>query len=113
MLINKNLTWKYHIKYISSEISRVVGIIARLRYLTGPLNTLIQIHHSLIFPYTLYGIAACGQAAQVYLRKTFIQKSALEVLFFAGSRSHAIPLFVSANALPLNMLHFETAHSPL
>ena len=29
-------------------------------------------------------------------------------MFFAGNRSHAIPLFVSADVLPLNMLYFET-----
>ena len=29
-------------------------------------------------------------------------------MFFAGNRSHAIPLFVPANVLPLNMLYFET-----
>ena len=27
-------------------------------------------------------------------------------MFFAGNRSHAIPLFVSASVLPLNMLYF-------
>ena len=30
VLIDKNLTWKYHIDHIASKISRVVGIIARL-----------------------------------------------------------------------------------
>ena len=34
-------------------------------------------------------------------------------MFFAGNRSHAIPLFVSANVLPLNMLYFETVCSLL
>ena len=29
-------------------------------------------------------------------------------MFFAGSRSHAIPLFISANVLPRNMFYFET-----
>ena len=29
-------------------------------------------------------------------------------MFFAGNRSHAIPLFASANVVPLNMLYFET-----
>ena len=28
-------------------------------------------------------------------------------MFFAGNISHAIPLFVSANVLPFNMLYFE------
>ena len=112
VLIDKNLTWKYHIDYIASKISRgVSGIIARLRH-SVPLNTLIQIYRSLIFPYTYYGIAAWGQAAQIYLRKVFIlQKRALRLMFFAGNRSHAIPLFVSANVLPLNMLYFETVCS--
>ena len=32
-------------------------------------------------------------------------------MFFAGNRSHAIPLFVSADVLPLNMLYFETVCS--
>ena len=85
---------------MASKISRVVGIISRLRH-SLPLNTLIQIYRSLIFPpYTYYGIAAWGQAVQVYLRKVFIlQKRALRLMFFAGNRSHAIPLFVSAKCL--------------
>ena len=32
-------------------------------------------------------------------------------MFFAGNRSHAFPLFVSANVLLLNMLYFETVCS--
>ena len=111
MLIDKNLTWKYNIDYIASKSSRVVGIILQLRN-SVLLNTLIQIYRSLIFPYTYYGIAVWGQAAQVYLKKVFIlQKRALRPMFFAGNRSHAIPLFVSANVLPLNMLYFETVCS--
>ena len=40
VLIDKSLTWKYHIDYIASKISRVVGIISRLRH-SVPLNTLL------------------------------------------------------------------------
>ena len=99
VLIDKNVTWKYHIDYIASKISRVVGIISRLRH-SVPLNTLIQVYRSLISPYTHYGIAAWGQAAQVCLRRVFIlQKRALRIIFFGDNRSHAIPLFVSANVL--------------
>ena len=80
-------------------------MISRLRH-SVPLNTLIQIYRSLIFPYTYYGIAAWGQAAQVYLRKVFIlQKRVLRLMFFVGNRSHAIPL--SANVLPVNMLFLK------
>ena len=92
VLIDKNLSWKYHIDYIASKISRVVGIISRLRH-SVPLNTLIQIYRSLIFPYTYYGIAAWGQAAQAHLRKVFIlQKRALRLMFFPGNRSRGLCL---------------------
>ena len=107
--INKEQIWKY-IDYIASNISRIVGTIVRSRH-SVPLNTLIQIYRCLIFPYTYYGIATWGQAAQVFffLRKIFIlKKRALRLMFFAGNRSHAIPLLVSANVLPLNMFYFET-----
>ena len=57
----------------------------------------------MIFPYTHYGIATWGQAAQVFI----LQKRALRLMFFAGNRSHATPLFVFAKVLPLNMLYFK------
>ena len=32
VLIDKNLTWRPHIDHIASKISKIVGIIARLRH---------------------------------------------------------------------------------
>ena len=46
------------------------------------------------------------------LRLPRVDKSGVSILIaFAGHRFHAIPLFVSANVLPLNMLYFETVCS--
>ena len=102
VLIDKNLTWRPHIDHIASKISKIVGIIARLRHHV-PLNTLLQIYRSLIFPYTLYGIPAWGQASQCDLKKILtLQKRALRPIFFAIKRSHVIPLFVASNILPVN-----------
>ena len=96
------------IEYQNSRISKIVGIIARLRHHV-PLNTLLLIYRSLIFPYTLYGILAWGQASQCDLKKILtLQKRALRLIFFASNRSHAIPLFVASNILPVNMLYIET-----
>ena len=108
VLIDKNLTWRPHIDHIASKISKIVGIIARLRHHV-PLNTLLQIYRSLIFPYTLYGIAAWGQAAQSDLKKILtLQKRALRLIFFSSKISHAIPLFITSSILPVYMLYFET-----
>ena len=67
-LIDKNLTWWLHIDHIALKISKVVGIIARLRHHV-PLKTLLQIDSSLIFHYTLYGVPVWGQASQCDLKK--------------------------------------------
>ena len=40
-----------------------------------------------------------------------LQKRALRLIFFLSKRSHAIPLFVASNILPVNMLYFETVSS--
>ena len=45
ILIDKNLSWKYHIDYVASKISRTIGIIARLRHFI-PLSTLLTSNSS-------------------------------------------------------------------
>ena len=93
VLIDKNLTWGPHIDHIASKISKLVGIIVRLRHRV-PLNAVLQIYRALIFPYTLYGVPVWGQASQCDLKKILIlQKRALRLIFFSSKRSHAIPLF--------------------
>ena len=60
VLIDKHLTWKQHIDYNSSKISKIIGPIARLRHHV-PFKPLLEIYPSLIFPYLYCGIAAWGQ----------------------------------------------------
>ena len=108
VLIDKNLTWRPHTDHITSKISKIVGIIARLMHHV-PLNTLLQFYRSLIFPYTLYCVPVWGQASQCDLKQILtLQKHVLCLIFFASKRSHAIPLGFASNILPVNMLYFET-----
>ena len=80
VLIDKHLTWKQHIDYIASDqqncwFNREIAI-------PVPLNTLLQIYRSLVFPHMYYGIASRGQAAQAHLRKILVlQKRALRFFF--------------------------------
>ena len=105
VLIDSNLTWKYHISHVASKVSKTIGIIARLRHFI-PMNALLNIYRSLVFPYLSYGLVAWGQAAQTHLNKIFIlQKCALRLMHYAQYRSHAtIPFFVASNIIPLNVI---------
>jgi len=101
VLIYKKLTWRPHIDFVASKIGKIVGTLARLRHHV-PQNILFQVYHFLIFPYPLYGIPVCGQAAQRDLKKILtLQKRALRLISFPNNRSHAIPLFIALNILLL------------
>ena len=96
MLIDLNLIWKYHIPLITSKISKLIGIISRLRHFVTT-NTLLTLYRPLILPYLSYGFTVWVQAAQTYLNQILVlQKHALYLIYFAFYWSHAIPLFVSS-----------------
>ena len=108
VLIDCSLSWKFHIEHIVVKISRLVGIIAKLRHFV-PRNTLLRIYQSLILPYISYGLAAWGLASKSYLTKILVlQKRALRFIFFAERCEHAVPLFIHAEILPLNFLYFKS-----
>ena len=93
VLIDNHLSWKYHIGYITMKISKIVGVISRLRHFV-PFCTLrcIYIYQSLILPYLTYGLTAWGQAAKAHLNKLLLlQKRALRLMYFLNPRTHAFP----------------------
>ena len=106
-MIDSNLTWKYHISYVTSKTSKTIGVIARLRHFVPP-STLLTLYRSLISPYLLYGLTVWGQALQIYLNQILVlQKRALRLIFFAPYISSTVPLFVSSACLPISLLHFK------
>ena len=104
ILIDSNLTWKYHISNITSKISQTIGVVARLRHFV-PSSTLLTLYRSLVSPYLLYGLTVWGQAPLIYLNQILVlQKRALRLIYFAPYRSSAVPLFVSSGCLPIGLL---------
>lgn len=91
-------------------VELLVLIIARLTHFI-PLSTLLTMYRSLVAPYSTYGIITWGQAVKPNLRKILIlQKRALRLMHFFPNEDHILPLFISSNILPINLLYFETAH---
>ena len=108
ILFDPNLTWKQHILFISSRISKSFGIISRLRHF-DPTDTLLSIYRSLTLCY-ITGNAVWDQAAQTNLGTLLIlRKRTRHLIHFAPYRSHAIPLFDQYNILPLNFQYRKSA----
>jgi hypothetical protein len=69
---------------------------------------------SLILHYLSYGLAAWGNAAKVHIKKLLVlQKHALRPIYFKSFDNHAIPLFVSSNSLPINMMYIKESANML
>ena len=108
VLIDNNLSWKYHIDFIALKISKTIGIISRLRHFI-PTSILLNIYRSLIYPYISYGLSVWGQTSKTNLNKILtLQKRALRLIYFVDNREHAIPLFLYANILPVDMLYYKS-----
>ena len=99
LMIDSNLSWKYHIKSICHKISKSIGIIAKIQHYVSR-HILLSVYNSLIVPYLTYGICCWGNCALTLQRKIVtLQKRALRLIYFSKSKEHAIPFFLKSNCL--------------
>ena len=78
ILIDSNLSWKFHIDYVCQKVSKTIGII-KLRHFV-PRHVLLTLYRSLILPYISYGICAWGHTAETHLHRLLVlQKRALRL----------------------------------
>ena len=108
LVIDSDLSWKYHIESISHKISKSIGIIARIRHYSTRRRVLFSVYNSVIVPYLTCCICAWGNCALTYQRKIVIlQKGALRLIYFSKSKEHTVPFFLKSNSLPLPSLFFR------
>ena len=63
ILLDSNLSWKFHINIVALKVSRTVGVVDRLRHLV-PSTTLLNIYQSLILPYLTLWFGGLGSSCQ-------------------------------------------------
>ena len=70
--------------------------------------SLSNICKSQILPYVSYGLTVWELSSKCYINKILIlQKRALRFIYFSQLKEHAFPLFIEADCLPVNFLHYE------
>ena len=86
---------------MSKKISRSVGIIYRLRgYLLK--SNLIQLYHSLVYPYLTYCNVSWGHTYSVHLQSLYVlQKRCVRLINGAHFLSPSNPLFMESRLLKL------------
>ena len=84
--IDQNITWTPHIRKISIKISRVIGVLRKLKHIF-PQHILRLIYNSLIHPHLIYGLNLWGFK---HKRITILQKKAIRILAFRPYTSHIL-----------------------
>ena len=80
VIIDENLTWKYHIDEITKTISRNIGMMNKFKFFV-PECILRTLYCSLVLPFINYGILIWGKTCDMYISKIHIlQKWAMRII---------------------------------
>ena len=93
ILLDSNLSWKYHVNELSKKLSRTIGIFYKIRHFV-PLEILKILYYSLFFSFVSYGISVWGFTHKTYVQKIYLtQKKIIKVMTFSEKTDHSNPLF--------------------
>ena len=84
IILDANMSWKSHIAMVRNKLSRINGILHRLKYLY-PQNILVTIYKSLFIPHINYGSLLWGQVGKSL---DTIQKKAIRTITYSHTLSH-------------------------
>ena len=88
IILDANMSWKSHIAMVRNKLSRINGILRRLKYLY-PQNILVTIYKSLFIPHINYGSLLWGQVGESL---ETIQKKAIRTITYSHYIAHSEPL---------------------
>ena len=99
VLLDENLSWKYHFTELSKKLARTCGMFFKIRHFL-PINVLICLYSSLFSPFLQYGILVWGLTHDTYIYPVFsLQKRVVRAISFENFTSHSTPIFLSLKIL--------------
>ena len=101
VLLDENLSWKYHLTELSKKLARTCGMFFKVRHFL-PINVLICLYNSLFSPFLQYGILVWGLTYETYINPVFLlQKRVVKAISFANFTSPSTPIFSDFKILKL------------
>ena len=98
LTISETLSWKHHIEKVRIKISKIVGVMSRIKYQVSS-KILLTIYNSLILSHLHYGILCWGFQCKGLFT---IQKKAIRIICKAKYNAHTDKLFKSLNLLKVD-----------
>ena len=104
ILIDENLSWKQHISYLNSKISRTLFTINQVKHFL-PYDSLTKLYSTLVESHLSYGIMTWGNASECAKYKILLlQKRAIRAINKANYNSHTSFQRISRSHLKYSMM---------
>ena len=100
IMLNEHLTWKAHANMITFKLSKVVGIIIKLKYVYLK-AALMTLYTSLFLSHINYGLLLWGTDIT---RAFLLQKKMIRIITGSEYRAHSEPLFKASELLTITDL---------
>ena len=110
VIIDNKLRWKTHIQDIKCKVSKITGIVYRIRNLCDE-PCLKRIYLTLAYPYLLYCSSVWGGAYKTYIDDLFLtQKKLIRIISHNSRYAHTHPIFSKLKLLKLqDIIQYQTA----
>ena len=109
--IDKSLSWKCHIDYICTKISKACGALSKIRHIVD-IETLCTVYYALANSYLRYGILAWGNATDSIIKPldTLINRCVRIMSFAPFGHIQISPIYECLDILNVeNTFNLETA----
>ena len=91
VLLDENLCWKEHIKYIESKIAKNIGLLYVAKpYKHSGKQSLLSMYHSYIHSYINYGNIEWGSTTRANLKKNTVSKNMQSELYMVKIDCHIL-----------------------
>ena len=105
VLLDENMSWKFHINSIKNKISKNLGLLYKSRYIVNQ-HYLKQLYYSYIHSYITYANLAWGSTHKSKLKSIYRQqKHATRIIYFKDKLTPSKPLFTQMNVLNVYQLN--------
>ena len=88
-MFDEHLTWKNHITMITNKLSKVIGILNRLKNIY-PQQVLLSIYNALLLSHMTYGLLLWGNQVEQVSK---LQKKSVRLITCSEYLVHSEPLF--------------------
>ena len=104
VLLDENLSWKYHLTELSKKLARTCGMFFKVRHFL-PINISVCLYNSSFSPFLQYGILVWGLTYETHINPVFLlQKRDIRAIAFEHFTAPTTPLFSDLKILKLHDL---------